>query len=137
MGDHNSGGNGSVIWSTEVDRARKSDPPKSAPKGADGWTQGGFDEDGDVGDWFTISIQVPKGLTPAQYLTELRDTNRELGIKAHPTDSKRVYFNVRIEELQPEQIRTSWGRTNPNVIRPHSASVPSRAGRRAGDRLLS
>jgi len=114
MGDHNSGGGGSVTWRTEAKRVKKNgtDDPKSAPNGREGWSQSGVDEDGAAGDWFTVSIKVPAGLSPSAYLDALKSADNELRLKL---DSERVYFSLKIERLQPEQIRISWGLNNPNV----------------------
>lgn len=98
MGDANTGGGGSVIWNVEAGHAAK---VKSAKRGSKGHCQSGHDMD-TSGDWFTVSVKVPKGYKSAQgYLKALR-------LRPDPTGRKRVFFNLPIEKDE-QQIRISWG----------------------------
>ena len=129
MGDHNSGGDGSMRWTTEVNRVRKVDGKPvvtSQAKGPNGWTQSGFDEDEKArdGDWITISVQVPKNFkTVDEYLAALKagDDDPLWGVKRHPTQ-KRIYFNVKVETMEPSQVRISWGGSD-NVIPPRGSAA--------------
>jgi len=119
MGDHNSGGGGSVYWKIELDHV----PEVNTVAGPKEWTELGYDEDPDRidGKWFTVSIKVPQGFPGGRtgYLKALRDPKSWWGIRESP-EPNRVYFNVDLEEQRdknPTQIRTSWGRSK-NVITP-------------------
>ena len=96
MGDNQVGGGGSVHWNIRVkDPKRAHNGPRSI---GHGWQ--GHDKDGDVGDWFTVSVKVPKGFAPR--------------FEQHPTDPGRLYFNLPIERDR-SQIRISWGNSPHHV----------------------
>jgi hypothetical protein len=52
----------------------------------------------------------------AEYLRALTDANSHWGVKAAPGNEQRVYFNIPIERMTPDQIRVSWGNSI-NVVR--------------------
>ncbi len=96
MGDNQVGGGGSVHWNIRVHDPKKAHN-EPHPTGR-GWR--GHDKDGEVDDWFTVSVKVPEGFTPK--------------FQRHPTDPERVYFNLPIERNR-NQIRISWG-NSPNHV---------------------
>lgn len=103
MGDSHTGG-GSVEWSVDVDDASWTmSAPKSGGNGK-GPRQGGVDNAGDPGKYFTVSIEAPTGQDANRFLKDLK----EGGLKADVA-SNRVYLNLQIEKHNPEQIRISWG----------------------------
>jgi hypothetical protein len=99
MGDNNTGGGGSVRWSINANSVEAADVTGDGPHYLEG-----HDKDGDVGDFFTVSIRAPKKYKSAQdYLDDLK-----LAVDQDPGDGKRIYFNLPIEE-HFDQVRVSWG----------------------------
>ena len=83
------------------------------------------------GDWFTISIKVPREFlerfgvgSKAEYLRRLRDAGDLVwGIREDPDgDENRIEFNLMIEGKTPDQIRISWGSSG-HVHRPPQGQV--------------
>ena len=113
MGDHNSGGGGSVYWTIELDHIPK---VTTKPTKDNHWFESGDDPDPKriENEWFTVSIEVPAEFSNDReaYLKALRDPRSRWGIKAHPGLPDRVYVNVPLKTQkreEPSQIRTSWG----------------------------
>jgi hypothetical protein len=112
MADQNTGGDGSVRWSLVADHVDRTETTFSHEGDGRGrHHQRGIDHDGQVGDWFTVSIEVPAEIGSVEdYLKALKDGEDNLfGLKRDPTGADRIYFNVRIESRNPDQIRVSWG----------------------------
>ena len=99
MGDSEEGGGGSVRWKLEVDDAKSANHNHTGNK----VKQGGEDDDGEVGTDFTVSVQVPRGMTGPAFLAHLQ------GMLTLNSSGSRVFFNHPIEENRPAQIRVSWG----------------------------
>ena len=106
MGDSQTGGDGSVQWS--VDGTSVADTGPKAPRnqhtnpGKGPHHQDGVDDDGAIGDFFTVSIRVPQGVAVDEYLRQF----------VWQVDGRRIWFNLPIEEdplHQPDQVRVSWG----------------------------
>ena len=123
MSDQNTGGDGSVRWSVDADNVKPGDSEDS-DKGGGKRHQHGLDQNGDVGDWFTVSIKVPAEIGDRNaYLAALRGDDARWGIKPDPNGpGARIYFNLRIERRTPDQIRVSWG-DSVNVLRPQGAQA--------------
>jgi hypothetical protein len=118
MADQNTGGDFSVAWSIDVDNSKKNSTDDSGGTGGGKHHQHGIDEDGAIGDWFTISIRVPECFADAEsYLTALKGNDDTWSIQTDPKGDKRVFFDLQIEQYTPDQIRVSWGKSG-NVIRP-------------------
>jgi hypothetical protein len=83
MGLSQTGGGGSVYWRIET--------PTVQAKGRD--------EEGVVGDCFTVSIKLPKGWSLEKFISQLK-----------PDGRKRVYFNLPIERDE-RQIQVVWGKS--------------------------
>ena len=114
-GDNNTGGGGSVKWTVHANKVKKTET-KDKHTGSDetgNHEQEGRDQDGDPGEKFTVSIKVPAGKTPEQFIREFALTEDA---------GSRVYFNLLIEKEVSDQIRISWGRGNPN-LRPEGELV--------------
>ena len=105
MGDSEEGGGGSVEWKLEAKNASKAKHGHEKKNDKQEITQEGKDEGGAIGTDFTVSIQVPNGLTRDDFLDHLRSPS---GLKPSKEDD-RVYFNLPIERERPKQIRVSWG----------------------------
>ena len=107
MGDSEEGGGGSVEWKLQAKNASKAKhghEKKSDDKHE--INQDGTDEDGKVGNHFTVSFLKPSNQTQQEFIDHLRSPN---GLKASTKDPNRVYFNLKIVEKTPAQIRVSWG----------------------------
>ena len=106
MGDSETGGDGSVQWKVEVDRVRRrpnGDPEvRNESKGPLGHHQSGIDEDGADGEIMTVSIEAPRTSNAPAFLAYLTGGGLQV-------DGNRVYFNLRIEEHNDNQVRLSWG----------------------------
>ena len=105
MGDNQTGGGGSVYWSVDGERVAETGPRaphnQHAGHGIGRHHQDGIDEDGAIGDLFTVSIKVPNGFESAQaYLSQFEWQVDNGG--------RRIYFNLPIED-DPDQIHVSWG----------------------------
>ena len=113
-GDNTPGGGGSVTWKIDADKVNKNETSdRHTGSEANGrHEQGGRDQDGELGENFTVSIKVPAGKTQQQFIN---------GFVVAADGSSRVYFNLKIENAS-DQIRISWGRDNQNV-RPDAALV--------------
>ena len=94
MGDSETGGGGSVVWRVDANNATK---VRNMNKGTR-HSQTGHDKD--QGDWFTVSISVPRGVTAKSYL-------KKLGFQIDSAEN-RVFLNVPIRR-DAKQIRVSWG----------------------------
>ena len=120
MSEQNTGGDGSVRWTLDADNVTESECKNL---GGGKHTQNGIDKSGDAGDWFTVSIEVPEEFDDAEaYLVALKEGDQNLlwGVKKDVSDNDRIYFNVRIERKNHDQIRVSWGESE-NVRRPRKA----------------
>src|SRR5258708_33396099 len=122
MSDQSTGGDGSVRWSLDADPV---DPQTTHDFHSNGNDPGphhqhGVATDGEIGDWFTVSLEVPQEVGNADtYLAQIKagDQSPLWGIKRDPNDANRVYLNLRIEKKNPDQVRVSWG-NSPWVITP-------------------
>jgi hypothetical protein len=123
MSDQQTGGDGSVRWSLVADNVDRTETTfRHEGEGIGRLHQRGVDRDGKIGDWFTVSIEVPEEIGSVEaYLKALMSGEGLFGIKPDPDGEKRVFFNVRIEEYNPDQIRVSWG-ASVHVCRPPDAS---------------
>ena len=116
MSDQATGGDGSVRWSVEVENVKQH---QSEHHDNGRLRHHGIDKSGEPGAPFTISIRVPSHFNSVEdYLSALRDPRSEWGVRAMPDGEKRIYFNIPIERMTPEQIRVSWGSSS-HVIRHH------------------
>src|SRR5436853_6808953 len=100
MSEQNTGGDGSVRWSVDADRVKKGDTQDSHGTGNPGkHHQEGIDQDGAIGDWFTVSIKLPDGVgTVDDYLNLIKAGAPPWGIRLDPTSADRVCFNLKIEK---------------------------------------
>src|SRR5258705_10877957 len=123
MSDQHTGGDGSVRWSVDADSVKH----HASNQQINGSLQHeGVDKTGTPGDWFTISIKLPKRFKTVQaYLEALTGADPVWGIKPDPDKQKRVEFNVQIEKMTPGQIRVSWGDSE-HVHRPKGMSRKKR-----------
>ena len=93
MGDSQPGGGASVHWKLDVNDVRESHDSRNGSK----HHQDGIDEEGRIGDFFTVSIKRPADGSP---------------LTMNP-DGDRVYINVEIEDDRGDpQIRVSWGNSD-------------------------
>jgi hypothetical protein len=123
MSDQNTGGDGSVRWSVDAGDI-KHHASNQQINGS--FQHEGVDKTGRPGDWFTVSIKVPKRFkTPHAYLEALTGGDPVWGLKPGPDKQKRVEFNIQIERMTPGQIRVSWGDSK-HVHRPKSMSRKKR-----------
>ena len=117
MSDQATGGDGSVRWTISAENVREHKVDRRENNRHD---ETGVDRSGQPGDWFTISIKVPREIgSKAEFLRRLRDSDDKIwSIKEDPdADEERVEFNLRIEPKTPDQIRISWGSSG-HVHRP-------------------
>jgi hypothetical protein len=117
MSDQNTGGDGSVRWTIDAENVREHQVNR---RENNSHVETGVDRSGKPGDWFTISIKVPREIrSKAEFLARLRDADDKIwSIKEDPDpDEQRVEFNLRIEPKTPDQIRISWGSSG-HVHRP-------------------
>jgi hypothetical protein len=123
MSDQNTGGDGSVRWSVDAGEVKH----HVSNQQIDGRFQHeGVDKTGRPGDWFTVSIKVPRRFKTAQaYLDALTSGDPIWGLKPDPDRQKRVEFNIQIERMTPGQIRVSWGDSE-HVHRPKRLSRKKR-----------
>jgi hypothetical protein len=122
MGDQMTGGGGSVEWMLDVPEVEWT---YSSPKAdARGHRQGGVDKGAQVGSWFTISIEAPRKMSPEEYLKALKADTGDLRLQVD-AENNRVFFNLRVEAYNSDQIRVSWG--NSFHQRAKAVSRPSRA----------
>lgn len=128
MSDQATGGDGSVRWSVDAENVREH---QAIRRENNRHEETGVDRSGKPGDWFTISIKVPREFVvqfgdgaKAEYLRRLKDAGDLVwGLKEDPDpDETRIEFNLKIEEKTPNQIRVSWGRSG-HVHRPVQAQV--------------
>jgi hypothetical protein len=113
MGDNQTGGGGSVYWSVDGKRVDETGPRaphnKHTGHGNGPHHQDGIDNDGAIGDDFTVSIKVPKEFDSAEAYLEQFKWQIDQG-------GKRIYFNLPIED-DPDQVHVSWGESeNRRVI---------------------
>jgi len=111
MGDSETGGDGSVQWDVKVAKVRKKpngdpDVTNEPTGGGNGHHHKGIDDEGNPGANMTVSIEVPQGRSAQDFLNYLRGTG---GLT---TDGNRVYFNIKIESNNTDQVRISWGSSN-------------------------
>jgi len=107
MSDQATGGDGSVRWSVNAESV-KQHQTRYAKAGK--VEHEGVDNTGKPGDWFTVSVKVPKRFkTVGAYLEALRSDDPVWGIKPDPDKQNRVEFNLEIERMTPAQVRVSWG----------------------------
>jgi hypothetical protein len=106
MGDSETGGDGSVQWKIDVNRVRKKNGKSQVESKdvGDGHHQSGIDEDGADGEIMTVSIEAPTGYDASDFLKHLKAG----GLNVDPFEN-RVYFNIRIEKDNGNQVRLSWG----------------------------
>jgi hypothetical protein len=107
MGNQETGGGGSVTWIVDVDRVKKRNgrpDVRSEDKGQDGFLQSGTDEEGAPGEVMTVSVKAPVGRDARQLLDYLQSVGLQMD-----AFENRVYFNIRIEPNNPDQVRLSWG----------------------------
>ena len=103
MGYGEYGGNGSVEWKTDVGQADWTTDEKKNGGVGPGHRQAGVDKNGQPGEYFTVSMEVPRSEgDPVQYLTKLRQA------LTYDANSRRVWFRLEIEAHNPDQIRISW-----------------------------
>jgi hypothetical protein len=117
MSDQATGGDGSVRWTIDAENVREHHVNR---RENNSHQETGVDRSGKPGDWFTISIKVPREIgSKAEFLRRLRDADDRIwSIKEDPDpDEERVEFNLRIEPKTPDQIRISWGSSG-HVHRP-------------------
>ena len=117
MSDQMTGGDASVRWTIGAENVREHRVDRHDNNSHN---ETGVDRSGQPGDWFTISIKVPREIgSKAEFLRRLRDSDDKLwSIKEDPDrDEQRVEFNLRIEPKTPDQIRISWGSSG-HVHRP-------------------
>lgn len=103
MGGGDFGGNGSVEWKVDVDKA---DSVVDQPQGSDGKGrfQRGVDRatGSEPGNLFEIRIEPPEGMSAADFVPVLASRLRTAGGK--------VEFDLVIEAQNPDQIQIRWGR---------------------------
>lgn len=121
MSDQNTGGDGSVRWTIDAENVREH---RAIRLENNRHEETGVDRSGKPGDWFTISIKVPRDIgSKEEYLRRLREGDLVWGIRGDPDDDEnRIEFNVRIEEKTPNQIRVSWGSSG-HVHRPEQGQA--------------
>jgi hypothetical protein len=123
MSDQNTGGDGSVRWSVDAGNVKHH---TSNHQIGGSFQHEGVDKTGRPGDWFTISIKVPRRFKSVQaYLEALTGGDPVWGVKPDPEKQKRVEFNIQIERMTPAQIRVSWGDSE-HVHRPKRMSRKKR-----------
>jgi hypothetical protein len=106
MGDQMTGGGGSVEWMLDVPDVEWA--CSTAKTDGKGHRQGGVDRGGQVGSWFTVSIEPPRKMNAEEYLAALKADKGDLRLQVD-AENNRVYVNIRIEPYNPDQIRVSWG----------------------------
>ena len=106
MSDQATGGDGSVRWTIDAENVREHSVTR---RDNNRHEETGVDRSGKPGEWFTVSIMAPPGVSVDEYLRRLRSDDPVWGIKVDPDGEERVEFNVRIEAKTPKQIRVSWG----------------------------
>jgi hypothetical protein len=113
MSEQNTGGDGSVKWSLDAGNVRAH---RSTHRENGSLRHEGVDTTGNVGDLFTVSIEVPEDFNGSaeKYLEALKSDDSLWGLKP---DSGRVYFNLKIESMNHDQIRITWG-DSPHMRRP-------------------
>jgi hypothetical protein len=124
MSDQATGGDGSVRWSVSAESV-KQHATRYAKAGK--VEHEGVDDSGEPGDWFTVSVKVPRNFkTVDAYLAALRSEDPVWGLKPDPDKQKRVEFNIQIERMTPEQVRVSWGDSE-HVHRPKKTMARRKA----------
>jgi len=107
MSDQATGGDGSVRWRVNAESVKQHQTRYAKAGNVE---HEGVDDTGKPGDWFTVSVKVPKQFTTVgAYLDALRSDDPIWGIKPDPGRQKRIEFNIQIERMTPEQVRVSWG----------------------------
>jgi hypothetical protein len=110
MGDIDVGGDSSVKWSINADGARPGNVhsnPDPQPGKPNRHHQRGIDETA-VGQYFTISIEVPAGLVERNNLASALHSAADTVAAAVPGSGARASFNLPIEQQNENQIEIRW-----------------------------
>ena len=104
-GDSEEGGGGSFHWKVSANNAATAGQSQNGNK----VDHIGSDDPGEIkpGEKFTVSIKVPNGVLPGDFLNTLKGA-----LTVDAIDSVRVYYILPLEN-DKTQVRVSWG-NSPN-----------------------